>query len=915
MHGRLDLTLVDSAVPAQPADGQASFTFMAAADIAALTPAAIRHRAPAPGANDAETTKCVHVDFTDPDLPWRYTPERITAQGVRPWLVLLVGSPAEASVSGVKGTFSASLLKDYPLATSWLWAHQQDHGGHTVSRLLSLRPLAGQTQYVAALVPAFDAAGEDQWSGASDRVLPVLHSWRFTTGEEGDFETLAAALRLPPAADIGKATLLYRRAGKDFGAPLEVRGALTSLQQQETPAAEQITKIRADLLDLTAALSQLAGPKVLGLPHYGRPWLPEPGLEPSGWPAELNDDPRHRAVAGLGLWMGVEGQDSLMRAAVEQAGALHEAAARVNQLATGLWAATSLWNRAMPTAKADRLRLLGPMTARLLTDGTGETSSVLTTLTGPSTFLDAALFSSAAQRLQRPGALSKALAGGALDHGAVLAAINQGPQRPKEHPESLTSAATEVLGQRWAEDAFGLDLDWLEDVLATLAGLAAVASGEYLQRRRELLEAGAAEQLAELLQEAASDLAHQLAETLQDALAALQAPCEGFELLEQAGAAVGGGAVHFAKGLLERQQVDELLYGILQPLMLRCIGRRQCRELGGHRHEFRATLCEDVLGGLGIDAPARARPLDLDRLSDALFEALDPRQPDSPARRRLGDRLVGVDLTSLAPVQFPLALDYPTWSLLRQYDRHWLLPGAENLAKNSITALQTNPRFMDAYMVGINTAFLAETRWRGLPIDRLCTPLRMFWGQVDYTSQRRRADIEPLLEWAAAPGEPLGSLAHQTIKPAEPGAASAERLVIIFNSALFRRYPSTLVYLVKPPPGDPDPALKATPELDMPANPPGGTEAWRRNRQYFGPAFTGTLSPDLVFFTFDVAPATLADYWLVLDEPPAELRFRIPVNPLNASHSAALAAMLLDEPTRVAISGAELLSMAAEDEP
>ncbi|XTR52343.1 hypothetical protein ACOM2C_02135 [Pseudarthrobacter sp. So.54] len=75
-----------------------------------------------------------------------------------------------------------------------------------------------------------------------------------------------------------------------------------------------------------------------------------------------------------------------------------------------------------------------------------------------------------------------------------------------------------------------------------------------------------------------------------------------------------------------------------------------------------------------------------------------------------------------------------------------------------------------------------------------------------------------------------------------------------------------------------------------------------------------TLTPDLVFFTFDVAPATLADYWLVLDEPPAELRFRIPANPEIAVNSAALAAALLDEPTRVAISGAELLKMAQEDQ-
>jgi hypothetical protein len=554
------------------------------------------------------------------------------------------------------------------------------------------------------------------------------------------------------------------------------------------------------------------------------------------------------------------------------------------------------------------------MTARLITDDGAYPASALAALTGPTTFLDTALFSSAAQRLQRPAAMSAALAEGALDHGAVLAAVNQGPDRIEEHPDSLASAGQEVLGEHWAEGAFGIDLDWLGEVLATLAGLAGENGAEYRRRRRELLDSGDVEHIAEVLQEAAVELARRLSERLQEALAAIQAHCEGMELLESAGTIVGGGAIEFAKGLLEREKEDELLYGVLQGLILRCIGSNPCRQIVANPDQVGAMICDDVLGGLGMEAPGRARSVDLDRLADAHSTALDPRQPDSPARRRLGDRLVGVDLKSLAPVQFPLSLDYPTWSLLRQYDREWLLPGADTLAKNSITALQTNPTFIDAFMMGINTQFLAETRWRGLPIDRLCTPLRMFWGQVDYTAHRRSADVEPFLEWAKVPAEPLGSLAHQTIKPSEPEAVDAERLVIIFNSTLFRRYPSTLVYLVKSPAGDPDPLLKSVPELDMPDNPPGGTEAWRRNRIYFGPSFPGTLTPDLVFFTFDVAPATLADYWLVLDEPPAELRFKIPAKPEIAGNSAALAATLLDEPARVAISGAELLKMAQEDQ-
>ena len=44
-------------------------------DVVGLQPGAIARRYPHPGTPDAETTKCPYVEFADPGLPWRYTPE------------------------------------------------------------------------------------------------------------------------------------------------------------------------------------------------------------------------------------------------------------------------------------------------------------------------------------------------------------------------------------------------------------------------------------------------------------------------------------------------------------------------------------------------------------------------------------------------------------------------------------------------------------------------------------------------------------------------------------------------------------------------------------------------------------------------------------------------------------------------
>jgi hypothetical protein len=84
---------------------------------------------------------------------------------------------------------------------------------HNVSRLVCPRRLAPFRSYYACLVPAFEigrraALGQAQvqgeptlapaWTaGASDVELPVYYHWEFSTGPEGDFETLARRLNTP----------------------------------------------------------------------------------------------------------------------------------------------------------------------------------------------------------------------------------------------------------------------------------------------------------------------------------------------------------------------------------------------------------------------------------------------------------------------------------------------------------------------------------------------------------------------------------------------------------------------------------------------------------------------------------------------------------------------------------------------
>ena len=76
-----------------------------------------------------------HVELDAPDLPWRYTPEPNTgAAALRPWLVLVVGTPAEVSLQpdGRVELAGAALFKQHPLSVSHRWAHVHETPGADV---------------------------------------------------------------------------------------------------------------------------------------------------------------------------------------------------------------------------------------------------------------------------------------------------------------------------------------------------------------------------------------------------------------------------------------------------------------------------------------------------------------------------------------------------------------------------------------------------------------------------------------------------------------------------------------------------------------------------------------------------------------------------------------------------------------
>ncbi|MDF2775468.1 MAG: uncharacterized protein K0S86_4969, partial [Geminicoccaceae bacterium] len=149
---------------------------------------------------------------------------------------------------------------------------------------------------------------------------------------------------------------------------------------------------------------------------------------------------------------------------------------------------------------------------------------------------------------------------------------------------------------------------------------------------------------------------------------------------------------------------------------------------------------------------------------------------------------------------------------------------------NTVVPLQTNTRFVQAYMVGLNTEMGRELLWRGFPADLAATYFTRFWDSSG--SPGRPPDIDPINQWG---GRPLGE------------DAADENFVMLVRSELLRRYPDAIVYVTK------------------------GAE--QRH-----PIFTGGFAPDVRYFGFDIDADDISDWSIVIQEHPSAPRFGVEVD-------------------------------------
>ena len=126
----------------------------------------------------------------------------------------------------------------------------------------------------------------------------------------------------------------------------------------------------------------------------------------------------------------------------------------------------------------------------------------------------------------------------------------------------------------------------------------------------------------------------------------------------------------------------------------------------------------------------------------------------------IGDTAGFVEGEPTLPVELTPELDLPAWQFLRDNASEWLLPGSGTILADSVIGLETNPGFVDAFLLGLNAQLVAELRFRNYPLIPGWAPVRTFWDRANAASGATEHDIAEIATWP--PDTPFGSPAHQT---------------------------------------------------------------------------------------------------------------------------------------------------------
>ena len=876
------------------------------------------------------------LEFYDEDFAWRYTPAAPTGSKLRPWLLLLVLQQDEYKLTTnvvPLPTLTISSNSVFPPYTeTWLWAHMHSNAdipdsqltnyeqwlltlNQTMNadpdqlycRLLCPRKLAAQTSYTAFLVPAFETGrlaglGEDtstthaqmpSWDSNGARgLMPVYYQWDFTTGIDEDFESLVNLLEPQPMdpsvgiRDMDCSVPGYVEAENPaVGIPgtqppiLGLEGALKSPSTVSTvfpnpPASNafQVELQKIANLPVTIIGTSTSGDPVISVPIYGSNHakqsatdVVELDITSSNWVNDLNRDPRTRVPAGFGTRVVQNNQSYLMPKAWAQVAGILQANKLIKASVFMMNVALQFTLKTLSQIpQTSLLALSRPVLSRVL----GSPTTVLQQIVQSNT--PAAVFSGAFRRMIRPrGKLVQRLAG-TFDYGQLVTVLNSGTLSVA--PVSVTPAG----------------LPNTQDIATQLTGPTPPAWLQWLMAHRLLLLIlilvvciilgilTSAWIWFGLL--AAAAIAAYLY------LGSLQVSATVATDLDNPQAALASIATIPPQPTFSLHLSDETTTPPPTP------GAPGADSV--EAANFRLALT-DVDTRMALSVPVAAIiPLDLGNAYTKVSAAIHP-HTSFPLRLSALIRFPGyISLT--APDKIFPAMAYPDfedpmYKYLNAISQELMLPNIQLVPENSISLVQTNPKFIESYMVGLNHEMGKELLWNEYPTDERGSYFRQFWdvkGIIEPSTTMTEAqlteaykDITPIDRWGIS--TPLGS--HNN-RAALAGSTSPQAVLVI-RGELLKRYPNTLIFAQKAiagPKGKPPVIDLSLTDQTFP-------------KEVMFPLYKADASPDIKFFgfqlTIDQAKGTAPSpgftdnlgWFFVIQEVPGEPRFGMNVTHVTSS--------------------------------
>jgi hypothetical protein len=802
-----------------------------------------------------------------------------------------------------------------------------------ISRLASPRRLKPNTAYRAFVVPALETGrvaglGEDPkgvpaqkpaWSDAPGAVeLPVFFYWRFRTGEAEDFESMVKRLE-PKTVDArvgirdmdGEQPGWGLTAGTDIGqiVPADLKQTVIGLEgalkapstKPKPPTVDTTRPFFAQLQSILNAPAQrlantaTAALPVVAPPIYGEHHAQQHTIDVTrgGWVNALNRDPRTRLPSGFGVSVVRENQESYVARAWTQVEAVLAANRAITLAAYAMRVGESVYQNLAANFSAERTVAFFSPLLRKVRGSPTTLQHLMNTSTLPHTAVSGAM-----RRLIRPrGTFARRVAAAdsgfthdGLVHRMANGSLTAAP--PKTAGDDLATDETVVTrlpsGSTRPAAAWSL---WVAIIVVALLLLIGFFTGAWLFA---------------VIAIAITLIAYVVARQMS-AGSGGEAPGAGPTALADptaVAAAVQGAAPRSAFRFVETDPVVaprarpgtqmttavEKTSTSANAVTRVAVSSRTAASDGGDTAEASAfrTAAAALERRLGVTPPVIPRAtFDLAGARAKLAAAVDPLAA-FPRRVASGIRLSFAPSWLLQPEHLVPAMAYPDfddpmYEKLRDLSSELLLPNLNLIPPNSITLLQTNPAFIEAYLVGLNYEFGKELLWREYPTDRRGSYFRQFWdvrgiiaeptGEDAALVSERAKDITPLDTWTVASS--LGS--HRN--PLRP---PAEQIVLTIRGDLLKKYPNTLIYaqkahIARDSAGRPEPSsdpVIATVETDADVQ-----------REIRFPAFKASVDPDIKFYGFDLTvdqargaspPQAETDdwgYYFVIQQLPGEPRF------------------------------------------